>query len=633
MRTKSEIKATVESAVAQGKDAERILQYIADEGYTYNDIASTSDMVSGYIMKGLQGLTMGHADEVAGGLLSFFSDKTYPEARDQIRNAEKLFTAANPVTATTAEVGGGFGTGVLGMAGKANTLMNMAKTGGTMGLASGHGYSEADDLKGKAIDTVTGGATGLALGAASKPVIEGGKAIVKMAGAPVMNMVTKSNPSKVGRDVIRDLNADGLSVDDVYARLNKLGDDGIVADVGGRNTMWLADHAANMPGKGQDMAQQYLTKRNLGQGRRISDGTAKITGKSQNYYDELDSLLIKRKEDATPLYDKYVNDLDNQVDMGKFVALIQEEPFLLKQIEKLSKQSELGLGGVPPNSIKFIDAIKKSLGDIESSSARTGKKHYGSLATDARKKLVSLADDTVPGYAEARKAFEVPTVQMELVKKGRDFLKGDVELVARDIAKMSPDQKEYFLSGVVRQIDEVLMSTSNNLDATKKIFGNDKKYMAIKAAFADDKKFKQFEKLITNEATMAKTKQILGGSPTMARQEKAKQASGGFFDGVMDVVQGNTVGAAKKGLNAISSGNKGYSPEELEYLSRIMFTPNGSPAAHSLKTDLMRKQGLLTLGDTGNLGLSGGLLGLNNTQINPAVTSFLGQPVRGLFNQ
>lgn len=625
MKSKSIVKSNVEKAISKGIPANEILEYMEAEGYAYDDLASTSDKISGYMMKGLQGITLGHADEIGGFVSSLLSDNSYQQERDRIRTAEKLFDANNPKSSFAAEMAGGLGTGLLGVGGKANTLWNMTKAGGVMGGVAGHGYSESDDLIGKAADVGLGTATGAGFGLAAKPAIDLTLGAAKTALKPLTKAIKNQHPSKAYAALLRDIQSDGADVDDVLKRMDELGDYSIIPDAAGGNVKALAKHVAETPGKGVDAAEKFLTQRDLGQGQRLSDFAAKLMGKTRNYYDELDDLFIQRQKDSAVLYKQYVDDAGNVVDSDDLMKLLEDEPYLAKAFEKAAKDPLLKLKGFGPNSIRFIDTVKKDLQGKADTFTRAGNKFKAGNVTDLKNKLVAMADESTPGYAAARAAYKKPSDQMDMMALGRDFMKGDTELVAKQVKDMPEDMKEYFLVGVIRQIDDTMRNAPINADMTKRIFGSKKKQDAIRAAFGDDEKFKAFEKAISAEAIMNKTKQgVLGGSPTYKNIAKADQARGDVGELLSSIAQQNPVDMGRTFTRAaLRNLNQGFNQNELSTLSDLMFTSNKDLLKQGLKRELLKRQGLLGVGDVTKQTLGGGLLGYQATQMQPLLQEYL----------
>lgn len=121
----------------------------------------------------LQGLTFGFSDEIAGLAESAFTNKTYKQARDESRAANKKAKEENPWSYGIGEVGGGIGsaalTGGAGLAAKAGLtgVRAAAALGAAEGALSGVGTAEGgidDSLKSALIGGVAGGALAGAAG-------------------------------------------------------------------------------------------------------------------------------------------------------------------------------------------------------------------------------------------------------------------------------------------------------------------------------------------------------------------------------------------------------------------------------------------------------------------------------------
>lgn len=138
-----------------------------------------------------QGATFGFGDEITGALEAAFTDKSYTQARDEARAADRAAREANPKTFAATEIGAGiagsFVPGALGV----NLIRgvglgaNIAR-GAAAGATAGAGSSEADLTKGDvgglvkdtAIGGAIGGAVGGVLGTAAEKLIGGAPARV-----------------------------------------------------------------------------------------------------------------------------------------------------------------------------------------------------------------------------------------------------------------------------------------------------------------------------------------------------------------------------------------------------------------------------------------------------------------------
>ena len=122
-----------------------------------------------------QGLSLGFGDELEAFVTSSFTDKTYDEEVDMIRNKLSSFRETNPVLAYGGEIVGSIApaftpVGALGKVGQAVSKMGAVKKsatiGGSQGAIYGAGASEGDVLTAEGLKKrAMGAGVGLGLGA------------------------------------------------------------------------------------------------------------------------------------------------------------------------------------------------------------------------------------------------------------------------------------------------------------------------------------------------------------------------------------------------------------------------------------------------------------------------------------
>lgn len=155
--------------VTNGKDTHRVSQndfkWAHKDGYkpvSSSDVSKTESGARG----AAQGLSMGFADEITGGLESAFTHKTYEQARDESRAAYDESQEANPATYMGSQVAGGIASAFVPGLNVAKGASMAAKIGMGAGLggATGLGNSEADLTKGEYGDALKDTAMGAAIG-------------------------------------------------------------------------------------------------------------------------------------------------------------------------------------------------------------------------------------------------------------------------------------------------------------------------------------------------------------------------------------------------------------------------------------------------------------------------------------
>lgn len=151
------------------------------------------------------GITLGHSDELAAGLVAPFSDKTYPELRDEYRAINTGSRARSPIAFNTSEMAGGTASTlaapeIAGVA-DANLAQRIAGTalaGGAGGFVSGEGNSESNTPSGVLQDANRGMKAGALTGALVHGATELPGAARALA-APTRSLADEAATSAVGK--------------------------------------------------------------------------------------------------------------------------------------------------------------------------------------------------------------------------------------------------------------------------------------------------------------------------------------------------------------------------------------------------------------------------------------------------
>lgn len=132
-----------------------------------------------------QGVTLGFGDELEAAARAPFSDQSYADIRNDLRERIAATRSDSPMLSNTLEFGGGMATAGLTLPGqtlRAGQLMRQgmpgaakigAQTGGTFGGIAGLGYSEEETTPGMLLDTAVGAGAGAGIGAAAQPLLAG----------------------------------------------------------------------------------------------------------------------------------------------------------------------------------------------------------------------------------------------------------------------------------------------------------------------------------------------------------------------------------------------------------------------------------------------------------------------------
>jgi hypothetical protein len=160
---------------------------------------------------------------------------------------------------------------------------------------------------------------------------------------------------------------------------------------------------------------------------------------------------------------------------------------------------------------------------------------------------------------------------------GKRALLNDPEVNAKNVANLSPGDKQFYLSGVTRALQNKIEGAQDGADVTRKIFGNDLIRNKIAAAFDDPKAFAQFEQRMEAEAQFAQTRNdVLKGSQTARRLAGQADSAAPIGDVVRHALSGNIVAAAASGTRGIANYLLRPSENQLAAQGHLLFTPNGA---------------------------------------------------------
>lgn len=555
--------------VSQGNFIDRAGRYVDNLGRQFagGTLANLADEFSA----GMTSLTGIGPQYVEGG------DNSYSAILERERNRDKAFQNENPVASIGANIAGGVANPVMRMAGAAvnaptlaGRAMQSAVVGAGTGAAFGFGGGEGG-FKERAKDAAGGLVLGGALGGAMPYAVEGVSAGARALARPVLD---RMGPADAGaRRVARALERDKMTPQALSDRLRELGPDAMPADAGGANLRGLAEVIAQSPGKGSEAAQ-VLQSRMEGQGQRIADSVNRgLSGR--DIIASADDLAAQRTTQARPIYERSVNP-GNLIPDEQFASIAGDD-FMQGVFKRVQGDPLLGMKDLPPNSMPVVDAVKKNLDDMISTAQRAGENNRARLLIERRDALVQMADQAFPDYAAARSAWAGPSQSMDAMQAGRDFAKVDPRTLAQQMQGMGDGEREFFRAGVADKIKEMIASTKDGADATRRIFGTDRIRQQIQAVFPDEQSFQAFAKEMEREALFAQSRnQMLRGSPTFGRQAaEADLMAAPANDAVGLLLAGRPVAAAAEGTRSLATKLRRPPESVRSELAELLFAQGG----------------------------------------------------------
>jgi hypothetical protein len=223
------------------------------------------------------------------------------------------------------------------------------------------------------------------------------------------------------------------------------------------------------------------------------------------------------------------------VEVQRLEALAAGRSFNPKElaITGLDDAGQPIVAGVP--NLRTLDAVKRGLDEIlegyrDTTTGRLNLDQRGRAIDQVRRSLVKELDDLTGGeqgaYARARAAWAGPSSLIDAMAKGRNFARPDAEITDKLVAAMSDSEKEAFLIGVRRAVDDTVDRTGRTADATRKLLGTNKMTSALRAAFPDTRTYREFVSDLLRESRFNRTNNAaFGNSQTSYRQALRQDGS------------------------------------------------------------------------------------------------------------
>jgi hypothetical protein len=517
--------------------------------------------------------------------------------------AQEALRESQPAMFNTSEIGGAFGTGLASAPVNALSRLGFLKgllTGGAYGATAG----ALSDNENRELGAAIGGGLGLGVGAVA-PAISG-----------IMGKVTGKTAPSAGRagellDEVAEI--DRLTLPEAMRRAVVMGKDSILADVG-RGFRGLGENVALMSNANRAIAEDALDSRARKARQRILDSLDSTLGVSAGLYDRLDALKLLAKDRARPIYEAAYND---PVDWTPTLRRIWESDIVSEQIwPKLKKRGldqmaardvdfdPRSLGHAVP-SMEGWDMIKREL-DIhierELKESKTRARELIAIKNNLLKELDrkqfgpgpdGLPVEDLSNYGVARRIYSTAAHAERMVQHGRDFLKGEYERTASNMAKWSDVDKHLFRLGVSRQLRSML-DRQGDLHDVAKVFQKPVMRDQLRAVFPDTRSFIDFMNTVYVEGQRtASRKAILGNSATAKRLHGVLSLKDKAGDVGRAAVTEGFPSAARTALRSLRSDD--IPAAATSRLAEILFEVDDAKRA-ALVRELQRQMPSATLG-------------------------------------
>lgn len=413
---------------------------------------------------------------------------------------------------------------------------------GALGAAEGALVSSTDNQAGGAL-----------LGGVLAPI---GDKAVRGLGAGLNKLRSSFSKKQTGaiNQIAKDLKADGLSTDDVVARLDDLGPEAVIADVGGENTSRLADVAFQRGGKAADSARKFVEKRQLGSLSRVEKSIKSKVGDFDDFIAKQESIISEMKSRAAPLYEEAYK-VDIPIDQRlQDVLMVGGE--LKPAVKKAWKEAgilaadegvELGRVGDDLISTREVDFIKRGLDTIiEKNTSEFGKVNTrGRSVLSIKNQLLEIVDSQNPAFKQARQAYEGGAKLKAALNDGLAFFREDADSLISKLSSMTESERLMFQQGAAKGLRNKLAKAQDGANQFKRALGNKFSRDQIQAVIGPDN-FDEFSKILGAENTFSNTRASFAGSQTQPRQRKNAEVFADGVGAIADLSTGNRSAFAEK---------------------------------------------------------------------------------------
>jgi hypothetical protein len=456
------------------------------------------------------GLFMGLGDRARAGMGAILGDGSYGSNLKKEQGETAAFEAAHPIAAPVLEGVGGAVAPVGAVAAAAKGVGMGAKilygagAGGAIGGVQGALNSKDwTDLPQVARDAGTGAVINGVVGGAI-PVV--GKAIggAYNAAANAFRGRVDGMSRAAGGHLVSALEADGPGA--VQARLAELGPDATLADAGPA-LLGKAQGASLNSDEGRSILQGALTARNDGTNQRIMGDVNRALGPAEDpqtvsdaikaYRTGLDSVNYPAALDKAPAIKiaPIMTDLIDRIDQTPVGSMEHKALTNLQtMLTKTEKQPMVDVGGYPVydkfgnerfndvatshDDANIIHKVKGELDNVIEYDAPGLGVPAGALSRQqaalkqTRFAINNALEEQVPGYANANRISAHLARQGDAVNLGTQYLGAGKTTAspvrfASEFQRLHPDEQAAFAAGSRGNIDRVLGTKANDLQALR----------------------------------------------------------------------------------------------------------------------------------------------------------------------
>lgn len=527
------------------------------------DVLSKVHTVSGGILEGIPvvgPMIRGGVERAAAATIAPFSDETYSQVLDRIQKGSEAEKAANPILDTASQVTGAVaGTVPMVMAAPAafgaggGGLLARTIASGASGAALGGADAairSGGDVRNTVIGIFAGAGTGAAGPAVGKALGAGWQAIRDSSAAKAAAKAAGLNRRALftlGR-AVRD---DGLDAASVGSRMNELGPDAMLMDLG-PNLQRQAGALAATPGRGQEIVRSAIANRQAQAGPRVTQALDRVLGKPVDTFDVSNNWIKLRAANAKPAYQAAYEAGDKAI-WSPELERLSSSPAVQRAMRGAvtawrDRAIADGFGAMNPGAlvdrggqlsflngkvpvfpnIQFWDYTKRILDDQVRAAYKAGQNQKGEALSSLARMLRTDLDRMVPEYSAAREAYAGPSAIIDALEEGQQVFSKDITpgQLRSMLSEMTKGEREAYIQGGRAKLASIMGTARNDALKARQLFdqGFNKEKLAT---LVGPKRADRMLKSLDAETTFTRTRDVVtGNSETAARSAAMKEIAG-----------------------------------------------------------------------------------------------------------
>lgn len=319
-----------------------------------------------------------------------------------------------------------------------------------------------------------------------------------------------------------------------------------LSELYGKRTSSLAQGAAVFP-SGRAVTEGFFEPKVSGSYDRILKNVRENVSGVDSYYTTAEDLINAGRAKASPLYKEAYERSISDTGILK-TAEIQDA------LKRAYKTYPTDLADSSPDSIKALDYAKRVLDDDIGKAKRAGENNFVRSRTQIKNELLEKMDSASPSYAKARAVAGDYLSIDEAMEKGRNALKTDSELIAKEFKSLTDPEKQAYKIGLGKSIRDEVGKVAEGANPYRRILGSPEKQKRISSILSPTQ-YKNMEVGLEAEDRLFKLRnQVLGGSPTADKLEAQKLITSGAIDNIIDVPKKTMITGLSQMKNKFLSG-------------------------------------------------------------------------------